>query len=502
MPEGKAMLRFTVRSLLMSKTSRLPMERISRLQERRLRSLVAFAAGHSEFYRSKYAGIDPNHFRLDELEPTNKAELMAQFDRVVTDPGIRRAELEQFVDHPENAGRPFLGRYTVSHTSGSQGQPMLIVQDRQLSELVFGLQMTRGNAKRATPIEAARRLISPARLAIVTLKRGFYPSATVFESIPAAARPFMKVLWLSQTDPDVITRLNEFRPTVLTGYAGVLEELALEAEAGRLDLAPELQQVTNNSEVLTDRAKSRIERAFGRHVMNNYATGECTFLSNGCPTDDGAHINADWAILEVVDRDNRPVPAGTPGAKVLITNLANRVLPFIRYEVGDIVTMATEPCRCGSQLPRVERIEGRTADTFWIEDQGRYRQLISSVFKNAFDYAREVREWQAIQVERNRFLVQVELLPGHSFDEFHLRREMERQLDMYRFREIVTVATKVVERLGPDPRTGKFRRIVSQIGPPSDLEQRLRVDPAHGSPRPSGDHFTSRAPRRAARPAP
>ena len=81
--------------------------------------------------------------------------------------------------------------------------------------------------------------------------------------------------------------------------------------------------MVNNSEALTDRAKARIEAAFGLHVMNNYATGECPFLSNGCPTDDGAHVNADWAILEVVDDDYRPVPAGTPGPKVLITNLAN-----------------------------------------------------------------------------------------------------------------------------------------------------------------------------------
>ena len=131
--------------------------------------------------------------------------------------------------------------------------------------------------------------------------------------MPAAARRYLDLLWLSQTDPDVVERLNAFRPKVLTGYAGVLEILALEAEAGRLRLAPELRQVVNNSEALTDRAKARIESAFGLHVMNNYATGECPFLSNGCHTDDGAHVNADWAILEVVDDEYRPVPDGTPG---------------------------------------------------------------------------------------------------------------------------------------------------------------------------------------------
>lgn len=468
-------------------------DRVLEIQQRRLRALVANAMTHSAFYREKYRGIDPQHFSLSDLEPTNKAELMADFDRVVTDPAVRRADLERFLDDPSNEGKRFLGKYVASHTSGSQGQPMLIVQPQSLTELMFGFQMTRGNARKPTPMEAARRLFSPARLAIVTLKRGFYPSATVFQSIPAAARPFLKVLWLSQTDPDVTSRLNDFRPTVLTGYAGVLEELALLAEAGRLDLSPELEQVVNNSEVLTDRARRRIESAFGRHVMNNYATGECTFLSNGCPTDAGAHVNADWAILEVVDAENRPVPDGSPGSKVLITNLANSTLPFIRYEVGDIVTMAASPCRCGSKFPRVERIEGRTADTFWIEEGGRYRQLISSVFKNAFDYAREVREWQAVQVERNRIAVRIELLPGASLDEPHLWRALGRQLEMYRYRGVVSVSIEVVDRLGPDPQTGKFRRIVSLVGPPKDLEQRFRVDPPHRSAGSEPSAITSRA---------
>ncbi|RUL84887.1 phenylacetate--CoA ligase family protein [Tautonia sociabilis] len=492
------MIRFTVRSLSMNRVSRMPEDRVAALQRRRLRALVGHAIQHSAFYRERYRGIDPDRFELEDLAPTSKGELMAHFDRVVTDPEIRRADLERFLDDPNNEGTLFRGKYIASHTSGSQGQPMLIVQDRGLSELMFGLQMTRGNARKPTPLEAARRLCSPARLAVVTLKRGFYPSATVFQAIPAAARPFLRLLWLSQTDPDVIDRLNAFRPTALTGYAGVLEELALEAESGRLRLSPELQQVVSNSEVLTDRARARIQAAFGLHVMNNYATGECTFLSNGCRTDPGAHVNADWAILEVVDADNRPVPVGTPGAKVLITNLANRTLPFIRYEVGDVVTMATSPCRCGSRLPRIERIDGRTADTFWIEEGGRYRQLISSVFKNAFDYAREVREWQAVQVERNRFSVRVEVLPGQELDREHLRRALDRQLELYRFQGLVSVEVERVDRLGPDPETGKFRRIVSPIGPPKDLEQRLRVDPAHPGPIPSG--VTSRGPRRAGSP--
>lgn len=475
------MLLFAVRSLALTRGRRMDQARLATVQARRLQALVKHAVEHAPFWREKYRGIDLDRFKLADLPPTNKGELMAHFDDTVTDPAIRRADLEQFVDDPANEGRLFLDRYVPSHTSGSQGQPMLMVQDRRTLELMFGLQMTRGKAGKVSAAEAVRRFLQPARLAVVTLKRGFYPSASTFEYMPKPARRFMNVLRLSQTDDDLVDRLNAFRPTALTAYAGVLEMLALEALEGRLRLDPELQQVVNNSEVLTDRARVRIESAFGLHVMNNYATGECPLLSNGCPTDPGAHVNADWAILEVVDEAYQPVPIGTPGQKALITNLANHLQPFLRYEVGDVVTMATGPCRCGSRLPRVAHIDGRSADTFWIRDGDRYRQVINSVFKNAFDYTREVREWQAVQIERNRVAVRLELLPGATLDEPHARAALDRQLAMYGFLGTLDVTLEVVPKLAADPRTGKFRRLVSHVGPPTDADPSattLRFDAA------------------------
>jgi len=474
------MLIFTTKTLALKRVPRMDPARVGQIQRRRLGELVRTAIGRASFYREKYRGIDPDRFRLADLPPTNKGELMAHFDRAVTDPDVRRAELEKFIDDPANEGKPFLGKYAVSHTSGSQGQPMLMVQERNLLELLFGMQMTRGHAGKTTAWEAAKAAFVPVRLAVVTLKNGFYPSASSFDYMPRPARHYVDVLRLSQTDPDVVDRLNAFRPMILTAYAGVLEMLALEAEAGRLQLAPELRQVTNNSEVLTDRARIRVEAAFGHRVLNNYATGECPFLSNGCPTDFGAHINADWAILEVVDDAYQPVPDGQAGTKVLLTNLANRAQPIIRYEVGDVVTMATEPCRCGSKLPRVASIDGRSADTFHIRDGSGYRQVINSVFKNAFDYTREVREWQAVQSERNKVVIKLELLPGATFDAPRARAALDRQLAMYDYLGVLDVTLEVVPRLAADPGTGKFRRMISLVGPPND--RRDTAEPAIPGP--------------------
>lgn len=492
------MLGFAIRTLSLGPVARMDPAHIAEVQNRRLKRLIALAVERSPFYREKFRGIDLSTATIRDLPTTNKAELMENFEDALTDRSIRRSDLESFLDCRENEGRLFLNRFAPSHTSGSQGQAMLMVQEQRTLELMFSLQMTRGNVRRATPVEALRRVFQPARLAVVTLKKGFYPSASAFEYMPNVAKRFVRVLRLSQTDRDVIDRLNAFRPTILTAYAGVLEELAGHAEAGRLNLAPELIQVVNNSEVLTDRAKARIESAFGRKVLNNYATGECPFLSNGCPTDDGAHVNADWAILEVVDEQNRPVPAGTPGKKVLITNLANTVQPFIRYEVGDLATLAATPCGCGSLLPRIERIDGRAADSFWIKDGGTYRQMINSVFKNAFDYTREVREWQAIQLERNRINVRLELLPGRTLDEAHAWSALNRQLGDYGYLGIVDVSLEIVPRLDADAKSGKFKRIVSLIGPPEGTTHRVDAADAH---RPMGIHADAVTTRTTAHPA-
>jgi hypothetical protein len=239
---------------------------------------------------------------------------MAQFDDAVTDPAVRRAELERFVDEPANEGRLVPGavrrqphlRQPGPADAHRAGPPML--------ELLFGVQMSRGNARRATRSRPPG-VLGPGPAGGRDAEARVLPVGLDLPVHAGRRAALPEVLRLSQTDADVVERLNAFRPTVLTAYAGVLETLALEALAGRLRLAPQLQQVVNNSEVLTARARARVERAFGLRVMDNYATGECPILSNGCPTDLGAHVNADWAILEVgrravPPRARRDGPAG------------------------------------------------------------------------------------------------------------------------------------------------------------------------------------------------
>lgn len=468
-------IRFALRALWENRPRYWNFERVQALQERRFRQFLPYVMEHSPFYRKKYRGINPAHCSLADLPPTNKTELMANFDNVVTDRDIHRDDVERFVDNPENATQLFLGRYPVCHTSGSQGQAMLIIQSPLTLELLFAFQMIRGNVSyQLGPLEAIRRALNPGRIAVIALKRGFYPSASAWEHMPPSVRNFVRVERLAPTDPQLIAKLNDYRPTVLVAYASVLENLLLDAL--RLDLAPELRQIVSNSETLSARSRTQLHEAFGVPILDNYSCGECAIVSTGCATDPGAHINADWVMLEVVDEHYRPVPPGETGYKVLITHLANTVQPFIRYELNDRVAMATAACHCGNRLPRIEKIEGRTADFFLVHVDGKDRQLVGTLFKNAFDFLRDVREWQAIQVEQNRLQILVEMLPGKRLDMARCRQMLDYQLDLMGVRQAVELDLRVVPQLRSDPVTGKFRRCVSLVNTPPGGKPSSRSD--------------------------
>jgi phenylacetate-CoA ligase len=435
------------------------LEEIEQTQRKRLVELVRHAKQHSAYYGETLASIDPDSFELADLPTTNKQEMMANFERVLTVDDIKREDIERFFEDPDNLGKYFQDKYVLSHTSGSQGQPLLIVQTQEDMDLLFALQASRGNKEDMGIVEGVKRLLSPVRLAVVTLKRGFYPSASAFEFLPDGMRGFLDVRRLSLTDDDLIEQLAEFRPTHLSTYASILHEIARAIEQGKLDLKPELEQVVNFSERLTPKARKQYIDLLGAPILDDYGMGECLFLSNGCPKTGGMHVNADWVVLEVVDDENRPVPPGTKGCKVLITNLSNKVQPFIRYEVGDVVTMASEPCGCGSNMPLIASIEGRSADMFKIDGAGGERSLSPLLFQHVLERVLDAREYQIIQEEPNTFHIRLEPLPGSSLDAEQTHRALEEHLKESNVDEDLNLEIEIVDRIAGNE-DKKFRRIV------------------------------------------
>jgi phenylacetate-coenzyme A ligase PaaK-like adenylate-forming protein len=146
------------------------------------------------------------------------------------------------------------------------------------------------------------------------------------------------------------------------GYASVIGRLARAAIAGALDVRP--GRVSTNSEPLSEEDRDAIEAAWDAPVHNLWGSTEIGVQAVGCGQGDGLHICEDEVILERVDAAGRPVGPNEPAARTLATGLAGRTFPFIRYDLGDEVTLLPERCACGSSMTRVADIAGRRDDDF------------------------------------------------------------------------------------------------------------------------------------------
>ncbi len=291
-----------------------------------------------------------------------KRELMENFDDWVTDPHITLAGLKQdLLDDPSRIGSLYRGQYLVVTTSGSTGEPAVLVHDRT-SQLVASL---------LGPIRERRTLMA-AKEARAFLRRGLRAAALIADGdhfagvvlteaarrrSPRIARR-VRVFSVLRPLPDLVADLNDFQPTVLYGYPSAMVQLAAEQKAGRLRIHPLLAVASGES--LAAHAAAEIEAALGCRVTVRYLASEALALTSRC-RQGLLHVNADWNIVEPVDDAFRPVPPGELSHTVLVTNLANRVQPLIRYNLGDRVQLAAGPCACGSPFPTL-RVEGRSGD--------------------------------------------------------------------------------------------------------------------------------------------
>jgi phenylacetate-CoA ligase len=343
---------------------------IAARQRARLAELADFARNHSRVYGELYQGL-PDRVEDPRLLPvTGKATLMARFDDWVTDPHVTAERVQAFVADPTLIGRPFPGAppgaradsgvgYTVATTSGTTGtRGMFLLDERALAVATALSARMLGSWLTASALP--RLLAGRGRLAMVTATGGHFASTAAAARLRRSrhGRRRVRALSVHTPLPELVAQLNAFGPAVLAPYATTAALLATEQQAGRLRIRPAL--IALAAEGLPDGEIARIAAAFGAAVGNSYAATECPFLSYSC-RQGWLHVNADWAIVEPVDADHRPTPPGRQSHTVLVTNLANRVQPVLRYDLGDSVLARPDPCPCGSPLPAI-RVHGRTAD--------------------------------------------------------------------------------------------------------------------------------------------
>lgn len=299
----------------------------------RLADMVAYARANSPYYRELYDGV-PNRVETPELLPvTDKKTLMARFDDWCVDREITLKGARAFVEDPNLIGERFLGKYTLltaSSTTGTRG--VFVLDNRNMavtSAIAFRMQTAWLSAG-----DFIRILFGGGRMTMVMATGGHFASAVAAARLQKSQGRRLEVLSVHMPLQVLVARLNQFRPVLLAPYASMAALLVSEQEAGRLRINPVLLALS--AEGLPEGEYDRIARAFEAKVGNSYAATECPFFSYRCEHG-WLHVNSDWVAFEPVNADYRPVPPGEPAHTVLISNLANRVQPILRYDLGDSV---------------------------------------------------------------------------------------------------------------------------------------------------------------------
>ena len=450
---------------------------IRRRAAQRLDELISFARTQVPLYRHLYRELPRAGLALQQLPVVCKGDLMRDIEASLSDRTVTRAALRRFLERADAIGRPFMGRYSVWTTSGTSGTPGIFLHDADALAVYEALQMFRFR-RISSPAELALRIAAGERFAMVAATGGHFAGVSNVEHLRRTypwMAPTLRSFSLLQPWPALIAQLNAYQPTQLATYPTAAEVLAEEQEAGRLKLR--LRELWSGGERLCPGVRRRLQASFGCIVRNEYGASE--FMSIAWDCGHGSlHVNSDWVLLEPVDADYRPVEPGAASHTVLLTNLANRIQPLIRYDLGDSVTVRPDPCPCGHPFPAIQ-LEGRHDDTLVFHDaDGRSVKLLPLVLTTIPAEHAHVSDFQLVQTGARTTTLR--LAPSESGRAAAARAALRAYVQAV---GLPAVAVQI-DRRAPqrDRASGKLRRVMCAAACSDDPCAQAIGRPAHAAP--------------------
>ncbi len=423
----------------MKRTQWLSGDQVRELQEQRLRKLVRHAYAHVAYYREVFdqAGLKPSD--VETIEDLQKLPLLSK-DNV-----RNRLYFDLMSD---NHVKSEIQKIT---TSGSTGEPFVCYVDRTQ------LEMRWAATQRSLEWTGYRFGDRQARLWHQTV--GMSPRQQWKEKMAARMnrRLFIPAFELNDASLDqFITQLAEYKPVLVDGYAESFNFLAHYLKhKGLPPMRP--KAVMSSAQTLPRRSREIIEEQFGCKVFDKYGSREFSGIAYECDAHDGHHVVAENCIVEIL-KGGKPARPGEVG-EVVITDLNNYCMPFLRYRVGDLAVAMdnSQTCACGRGLPRIGDIEGRVQAVI-MGGNGNY--LPGTFFAHLLkDYDHVIRHFQVVQ-EKER-AVTLRIVRGPRYEQAAFKEVMD--LLYHHLGETTQIELEYVEEIPLGP-TGKRSHSLSTLG--------------------------------------
>ena len=259
----------------------------------------------------------------------------------------------------------------------------------------------------------------------------------------------------NETMPETVNSLIEFKPVLLRGYLSSILQIARYFDENNLTL-PSLKAISSTTETLLPLYREYIENVFGVKMYDQYGCGECGSMAFECPAHEGLHITEEHCLVEILDEKNQNIYDKT--GRVILTDLDNYAMPFIRYENGDSAVKSAKKCSCGRASELLTSISGRTKDVIYLKNGssvpgGFFARIFNELGFDNFEYFTRFQIYQKVKGDYVCRLEKTEKQIPKSL-------MLQTQNTLLRFGNNVSI--ELHDKLKND-RSGKFRYVISDI---------------------------------------
>jgi phenylacetate-CoA ligase len=258
--------------------------------------------------------------------------------------------------------------------------------------------------------------------------------------------------------------ISAWRPTYLMGYSSALEALSKFAQTMGYDHL-RFKAIRSAAEMLWPHQRKLIEETFKSPVFNFYGSREVSNLASECPEKGQLHHISTWRYIEIVNEQGDPVQNGEPGY-IVVTDLSNKTMPFIRYLNEDFGMMSGGLCTCGRPSPIIDHLFGRSSDLIRTPKG----DIIHGEFFTHLFYGREgIDQFQVEQSSLNEIIVRY--VPNDKWRITSIN-EIERRIQD-RVGGDVSVILEACDKI-PISKSGKHRFTISKVDALEGLKKSLK----------------------------
>jgi phenylacetate-CoA ligase len=300
--------------------------------------MVAHAYANVPYYRRLLddTGVRPEEIRTEEdltrLPITEKKDLR---QLPVGDVVARGTEIARCL-------RP--------RSSGTSGVPLAVYRDVAGACIFYAL------TARALKMAGARIADT-----LMVIGPGYYPQGLLLQRLGVGRVTNLSPL---QHPATLLDAIDAARPEILHAYASVLKSLlGYLRTAKRVPHRPRV--IISSADYLDEGTRLECREVLGVAPVQMYGAVETGRVGCECSLRDGLHLFTDFVVPELLPLDGE----GTPRVhRVVLTDLTNRVMPFIRYDQGDLAEVVEGPCECRSVFPRIRLLYARSSDVVRLLD--------------------------------------------------------------------------------------------------------------------------------------